>query len=51
MGKTKKLLEKKVRQYRSNQGRSPEKMENNYKVMFFSICGLMLLLAYLAISM
>jgi hypothetical protein len=53
MGKTKKQLEQivlKKRQYRSNQGRSPEKMENNYKVMFFSICGLILLLAYLAIS-
>ena len=24
---------KKVRQYRSNQGRSPEQMESNYKVM------------------
>ena len=26
---------KKVRQYRSNQGRSPEQMESNYKVMAY----------------
>lgn len=26
---------KKVRQYRSNQGRSPQQMESNYKVMAY----------------
>jgi hypothetical protein len=32
-----KKIKKKIRQYRSNQGRSPEKMEESYKVMFISI--------------
>ena len=27
--------DKKVRQYRSNQGRSPKQMESNYKVMAY----------------
>ena len=31
---------KKVRQYRSNQGRSPEKVEANYKVMGLAIVGM-----------
>lgn len=37
----------KYRQYRSNQGRSPEKMESNYKVMFY---GCVLLLGALIIG-
>jgi hypothetical protein len=32
-----KKIKKKIRQYRSNQGRSPKKMEESYKVMFISI--------------
>jgi len=33
-------MKKKFRQYRSNQGRSPDKMEEKYKVACISICGL-----------
>jgi hypothetical protein len=32
-----KKIKKKIRQYRSNQGRSPNKMEESYKVIFISI--------------
>ena len=32
-----KKIKKKIRQYISNQGRSPKKMEESYKVMFISI--------------
>ena len=32
-----KKIKKKIRQYRSNQGRSPKKMQESYKVMFISI--------------
>lgn len=37
-----KIMEKvkKVRQYRSNQGRSPQKTEANYKVMGLAILGM-----------
>ena len=41
------MKQKKVRQYRSNQGRSPQQMESNYKVMFY---GCVLLLAALVIG-
>jgi hypothetical protein len=34
------MKEKKIRQYRSNQGRSPRQMENNYKIMGWSIIAL-----------
>ena len=34
---------KKVRQYRSNQGRSPEKAEANYKVLAYSVLGLLII--------
>jgi|TARA_B110000908_G_scaffold140311_1_gene167387 hypothetical protein len=34
--------EKKFRQYRSNQGRSPEKMEKVYKGCFWVLLGAML---------
>jgi len=33
--------EKKVRQYRSNQGRSPRQQESNEKMMFISCMGLL----------
>ena len=35
MAKMETNTKKKVRQYRSNQGRSPEKMESNYKAMAY----------------
>lgn len=35
---------KKVRQYRSNQGRSPQKTEANYKVMFLALAGMVTML-------
>jgi len=41
------MKEKKVRQYRSNQGRSDKQMESNYKVMFY---GCVLLLGALVIG-
>lgn len=31
--------EKKIRQYRSNQGRSPERMEKTYKMISWSFTG------------
>jgi|SaaInlLV_10m_DNA_1039704.scaffolds.fasta_scaffold08543_3 hypothetical protein len=34
--------EKKVRQYRSNQGRSPERMEGSYKAIGYSFVILVL---------
>tara|TARA_B110000971_G_scaffold107325_1_gene110017 strand:+ start:2589 stop:2765 length:177 start_codon:yes stop_codon:yes gene_type:complete len=46
MGKTKKQLEQivlKKRQYRSNQGRSPEKVEANYKVLTYSVLGILII--------
>ena len=39
----------KVRQYRSNQGRSPEKMESTYKAAAFSIVGLVVVFIYILI--
>lgn len=36
--------EKKVRQYRSNQGRSPKQQEANEKMMFVSCMGLLTML-------
>ena len=36
--------EKKVRQYRSNQGRSPEQENENEKMMFVSCMGLFAML-------
>ena len=57
MGKTKKQLEqivlkkeKKVRQYRSNQGRSPENMESSYKVMAISMGAIVLSILILVID-
>ena len=57
MGKTKKQLEqivlkkeKKVRQYRSNQGRSPENMESSYKVMAISMGAIVISILILVID-
>jgi len=36
--------EKKVRQYRSNQGRNPKQQESNEKAMFVSCMGLLIML-------
>ena len=36
--------EKKVRQYRSNQGRSPKQQNKNEKMMFVSCMGLFVML-------
>jgi|APSaa5957512535_1039671.scaffolds.fasta_scaffold258942_2 hypothetical protein len=36
--------EKKVRQYRSNQGRSPKQQNENEKMMFVSCCGLLVIM-------
>lgn len=38
------LKENKVRQYRSNQGRSPERMEKTYKMISWSFTGFILTL-------
>jgi len=46
MAKMEEKNQKKVRQYRSNQGRSPKQMESNYKVMAY---GCMLFLGILVI--
>lgn len=40
----------KDRQYRSNQGRSPRQMENNYKIMGWSMLGFIITLLFLFIS-
>ena len=47
-----KIMEKvkKVRQYRSNQGRSPEKVEANYKVMGLAMLGMVVGLLGMVIS-
>jgi hypothetical protein len=44
------LKEKKFRQYRSNQGRSPEKMEANYKVFGYGMLIMVLTILGLLIS-
>ena len=38
-GRTKEWNDIPERQYRSNQGRSPQKTEANYKVMFLTLAG------------
>lgn len=40
---------KKIRQYRSNQGRSPKKMEETYKLLAISIFGIFICLILLLI--
>jgi len=39
-----KVKEKKVRQYRSNQGRSPRQQEGNEKMMFVSFVGMLVVI-------
>ena len=41
---------KKQRQYRSTQGRSPEQLESNYKIAFWSIIGLVIFVIALIIE-
>jgi hypothetical protein len=41
---------KKVRQYRSNQGRSPKQMENSYIGAFISIVGFAVILFIIAVT-
>lgn len=41
---------KKFRQYRSNQGRSPEKMEETYKLLAITIFGGLICLILLLIA-
>jgi len=44
MAKMETKTKKKVRQYRSNQGRSPQQMESNYKVMAYGCITLLVAL-------
>jgi hypothetical protein len=41
---------KKKRQYRSNQGKSPEKQYKNEKVMLWSLIGLLITFLYILID-
>jgi hypothetical protein len=43
-GRTKEWNDIPERQYRSNQGRSPQKTEANYKVMFLAMLGMLIIL-------
>jgi hypothetical protein len=38
------------RQYRSNQGRSPKRMEKNYKLVLFSLIGLLITFIFIILS-
>lgn len=42
-GRTKEWNDIPERQYRSNQGRSPQKTEANYKVMFLALAGMLVM--------
>lgn len=42
-GRTKEWNDIPERQYRSNQGRSPQKTEVNYKVMFLALVGMLIM--------
>ena len=46
------IMEKlnKNRQYRSNQGRSPQQQEKNYKLMFISVIGLIITFAFILLT-
>jgi hypothetical protein len=44
MAKMETKTKKKVRQYRSNQGRSPQQMESNYKVMAYGCITLLVVI-------
>jgi len=37
------MINKKIRQYRSNQGRSPKQQASNNKAMFISLIGFIIL--------
>ena len=41
------MKNKNYRQYRSNQGRSPRQVENNYKVMSIGVIGFIVTLIFL----
>mgnify|MGYP001336826978 CR=1 FL=1 len=41
---------KKIRQYRSNQGRSPKQTESNYKVVLWSFVGLIITFLYILVT-
>ena len=41
------MKKKKVRQYRSTQGRSPKQLEKNYKVLFYSLLGLFITMLFI----
>ena len=43
-GRTKEWNDIPERQYRSNQGRSPQKTEANYKVMLLAMLGMLIIL-------
>jgi hypothetical protein len=45
-----KKIKKKIRQYRSNQGRSPEKMAESYKVMFIAVVMLVIITCILILN-
>lgn len=45
-----KKIKKKIRQYRSNQGRSPKKMEESYKVIFISIVIILIITCVLILK-
>ena len=42
-GRTKEWNDIPERQYRGNQGRSPQKTEANYKVMFLALVGMLVM--------
>ena len=46
------IMEKlnKNRQYRSNQGRSPEQTEGNYKLLFVSVIGLIVTFVFILLT-
>tara|TARA_R100001509_G_C4759535_1_gene179217 strand:+ start:177 stop:341 length:165 start_codon:yes stop_codon:yes gene_type:complete len=49
-GLVKKITMKKVRQYRSHQGRPPKQRETNNKMAFFSIIGLLITFIFIFLT-
>jgi len=43
-------MEKKQRQYRSNQGKSPEQQEKNNKMLGWSLVGLIITIIFILIT-
>jgi len=41
---------KKPRQYRSNQGRSPKQIESTYKILGCAMLGMLFMLLYLVVN-